>query len=145
MTESRNQAAEKSCILSLYSSNFVQDCKLVSLTHKIFTAALVVFYFSIVEKIPLAECLLQNLNSLVFFILWTHVSSCFDLNFEPVYWQKLGSESKCEHTFRIAKVIFKYSNLVVFVVTCALWPLLAWLNFGFTNLDTDFYGLRYFY
>ena len=57
----------------------------------------------------------------------------------------MGSESKLQYIFRIAKVIFKYTNLVLFVVTAALWPLLAWLNFGMTQLDTDYYALRYVY
>ncbi len=60
-----------------------------------------------------------------------------------VYWNKLGSESKLEHCFRIGKVIFKYANLVLFVVTCAIWPILAWFDYECTRLETDFYAFRY--
>lgn len=131
--------------MTLYSHGVVEDCKLVSLKHKILTVALVIFYYSIVEQIPLKECLLQNANSLAFLIFWAHSSSCFNLNFEPVYWQKLGSESTFGYVLRIAKVIYKYANLVVFGLTCAIWPLLAWLNFSCTQLDTDYFALRYFF
>ena len=57
----------------------------------------------------------------------------------------MGSESKLQYIFRIAKVIFKYTNMVMFLVFAALWPLLSWLNFGMTQLDTDYYALRYVY
>ena len=40
-------------------------------------------------------------------------------------------------------MIFKYSNLVLFVVMCALWPLFSWLNWSMTQLDTDYYAVRY--
>lgn len=98
-----------------------------------------------IEHYPLPEVLVQNGHALITFILWAHVSSCFNLDFEPVWWQKLGSESKLQHIFRIAKVISKYTNLVCFVILTAVWPLFSWLNFGMTQLDTDYYALRYFY
>lgn len=98
-----------------------------------------------VEHYPLSEVLIQNCRALIIFILWVHLSSCFNLDFEPVWWQKLGSETKAGHIFRISKVLFKYINLVFFVTLTAVWPLLAWLNFGMTQLDTEYYALRFFY
>jgi len=62
-----------------------------------------------------------------------------------VYWKKLGSESQCEHICRISAICFKYTNMVVFLVLCAVWPLLSWLQFGFTQVDSDYYALRYFF
>lgn len=79
------------------------------------------------------------------FIIWAHLSSCFNLDFEPVWWQKLGSESKPSHIFRIAKVIFKYTNFALFLFLTAVWPLFSWLNFGMTQVDTDYFALRYVY
>ena len=101
--------------------------------------------FSIVAHIPLTEVLVQNSRALILFASWVHISSCFNLDFEPVWWNKLGSESQPLYLFRIAKVIFKYANLVVFVIVTALWPLFSWLNFRMTQLDTDYYALRYLY
>lgn len=46
---SENKVIEKSCIMTLYSHSVVEDCKLVSLKHKLLTVALVIFYYSIVE------------------------------------------------------------------------------------------------
>lgn len=88
---------------------------------------------------------MQNTPALVFLTLWVHLSSCFNLDFAVVYWHKLGSETKFEHVLRIGTVIFKYSNMALFLIVCALWPLLSWLDYGFTQLDTDYYALRYFY
>jgi hypothetical protein len=51
------KASDKACLLALYSSSIVEDIKLVSLLHKTLTVALVVFYFSIIEQIPLSEAL----------------------------------------------------------------------------------------
>lgn len=96
-----------------------------------------------IEQIPLSEVLTQNGSALVYFTIWVHISSCFNLDFDLVYWNKLGSENKLEYGFRISKVIFKYANLVVFVILCAIWPLLAWFDFSCTKLDTDYYALRY--
>ena len=132
-------------MIQIYENAFVQETRLISLSHKVLTVALCVFYFHVIEHYPLPEVLVQNSRALITFILWAHISSCFNLDFEPVWWQKLGSESKLQHIFRIAKVIFKYTNLVCFVILTAVWPLFSWLNFGMTQLDTDYYALRYFY
>ena len=129
--------------MHIYEHWLVQETRLVALLHKAMTVALCIFYFSVVNQIPLDQILVQNSQALATFILWAHVSSCFNLDFEPVWWQKLGSESRLQYVFRIGKVIFKYSNLVLFVVMCALWPLFSWLNWSMTQLDTDYYAVRY--
>jgi len=77
---------EKACLLALYSSSLVEDIKLVSILHKALTVALCVFYFSVIEQIPLTEVLVQNSSALAFIMGWAHVSSCFNLDFAPVYW-----------------------------------------------------------
>ena len=82
---------------------------------------------------------------MIIYTLWVHISSCFALDFVLVYWQKLGSENQCEYFLRIGKVIFKYANLAIFVFLVAVWPLLSWLNYSFTCLDTNYYAMRYFY
>ena len=133
----------KSLLLQVYESSLVQDTRLMALLHKVFTVALCVFYFSVVDKIPLEQVLWQNSRALAIFIAWVHISSCFNLDFEPVYWAKLGSENRVEYIWRISKVVFKYFNLVFFVALCALWPLFSWLDFTMTQLDTNYFALRY--
>ena len=78
-------------------------------------------------------------------MIWVHISSCFILDFEPVYFKKLRSESQPEFILRIGKVIFKYANFALFIILASLWPLFAWLNWSWTQLDTDYYAIRYFY
>jgi len=85
------------------------------------------------------------MSTLMQYIAWVHLSSCFNLDFATVYWQKLGSESRLEHLLRIASVFFRYANLTLFVAVGLLWPLLSWLNFSLTRVDTDYFTLRYLY
>jgi len=136
-------AASKACILHVYSSRFVTNLKLVAFLHRLFTTALVLFYFTVIEQIAVGEILLQNLSVLIFYILYAHGSSLFNLDFVAVYWQKLSSENKLEYVLRIGTVVLKYSNLAVFVVCSASVPLFSWLDYEFLRVDTDFYALRY--
>ena len=128
-SQSQVPLKEKSCVLHVYESNLVSGLKLVGLLHKAMTVALVIFYYSVIQRIPLDQMLTQNIRPLMFMICWVHLSSCFNLDFALVYWRKLGSESKFEYFFRIAKVVFKYTNLIIYVLLCLLWPLLSWLDF----------------
>lgn len=116
---------------------------MISLSHKAFTVGLCIFFYSVIDQIPLSQVLVQNTSALIVFTVWAHVSSCFDLDFEPTYWQKLGSDTIAEHWLRIGKVIFKYANLAIFVILVAIWPMLSWLDFSCTRLDTDYNAMRY--
>ena len=71
--------------------------------------------------------------------------SCFRVDFEPVYWSKLGSESKLEYLIRIWYVLQGYANLCLAVSVCLVWPVLAWFDFSFTRVDSDYYALRYMF
>ena len=87
MQQAQDKPTPKSCLVHIYEHWLVQDMRLVALLHKAMTVALCVFYFSVVNQIPLEQILVQNSRALVTFILWAHVSSCFNLDFEPVWWQ----------------------------------------------------------
>lgn len=77
----------------------------MSLFHKIITISICIAYYSLIEKIPLEMRLQQNDIHIIIFVLWVHFMSCFKVDFEPVYWSKLGSESRCEYYRRIWYVI----------------------------------------
>ena len=104
----------------------------MGLAHKILTISCCIFYFSVVEKVPVSEILVQNFGALYLYVTWVHISSCFILDFEPVYFKKLGSENQVEFILRIGKVVFKYANFAMFIILSSLWPLFAWLNWSWT-------------
>ena len=47
----------KSCLVQLYESSLITVTRLVALFHKALTVGLCIFYFSIVEHVPLTEIL----------------------------------------------------------------------------------------
>ena len=71
--------------------------------------------------------------------------SCFKVDFEPVYWSKLGSETRCEYYRRVLYILQGYANFAFAVSICLIFPVLAWFNFAITEVDSSYYALRYMF
>ena len=69
--------------------------------------------------------------------------TCFKVDFEPVYWNKLGSETRFEYYQRVWYIIQGYANFAFAAAICLIFPVLAWFNFSITQVDSDYYALRY--
>ena len=62
--EAKGGSSAKSALLTFYEHPYVQECKLMGLAHKILTISCCIFYFSVLEKVPISEMLSQNSRAL---------------------------------------------------------------------------------
>ena len=139
------QLRKSSILLDLYSNKLTSNLNLVAAFHRAFAIFLCMFYYTYVEKIPLELRLLQNDWTLIYFVLYAQYLSCFLLQLGPIYWKKLGSESRLEYYMRVGYVAIGYLNIVLIGCVLVVWPVLCWFNFKITQVDTDYFSLRYLF
>ena len=121
-----------SFILWCNSNPVTRHLKLKHIAHKIYTIALVLFYYSQVEHIPMKKRLTQNDTVLFSFLASQHLIACLPLKFDK------SPFNKCTDFITIAV-------LIVLGVTVLSWPVLAWFNFDFTHVDTDYWSVRFIF
>lgn len=116
-------------ILVISTHPLVKYLQLISLGHKFFTIFLVYFYYSEIEGVPSFERLSQNDETIFIFLFWQHIASCLPLKFDT------------------QRESHKKSEIILFVMgfITLIWPILAWLDYPITHVDSDYWKVRYFY
>ena len=121
-----------SLILWCNSNALTRFFKLKHIAHKVYTIALVLFYYAQVEHIPMKKRLTQNDTVLFSFLASQHLIACLHLDLHQNNFQK-----------GISWITILV--LVVLGIVVLAWPVLAWFDFDCTQVDTDYWSVRFIF
>ena len=122
-------------ILRVHQSRLTKLLKVKWLAQKLLTVGLVVFYYDAVEQVPRSEVLTQNLKNLISFLFCQHFISMLPPHELPFNFSQVPGIMK----------IVSIGSMATYALISLLWPLFTWIGFGFTQLDTDYVSVRFFY
>ena len=106
-----------------------------TLFYRLCTIAMVCVHYYIVENITVEEFVRNEQDLLVFIGCW-HVVFMMYKNFEE---SRRKKNDNLKVLIAVMVIGFVASTALIILAT----PLLAWLDFGFTHLQTDYWFLRY--
>lgn len=115
-------------ILTIGSSRITRSMKLKNIAHKLFTIALVLFYFEYLKQVPPEQRLAQNDTELLNFVASQHIISCL-----PLFAKRL-----LPRAFTILVLILLGASVIV-------WPFLTWYGFIIDSTQTDYWTIRYLF